>query len=76
MLSTDNRKLEKAPNSSAILGRRAFGHVGAGGSIGFADPRHGMSMGYVMNQMGKSVLLDERGEGLVEAAYQCADRHG
>ena len=32
-------------------------------------------MGYVMNQMGKSVLLDERGEGLVEAAYQCADRN-
>jgi hypothetical protein len=29
-------------------------------------------MGYVMNQMGKSVLLDARGEALVDATYECA----
>ena len=70
MLSTDNRKLEKSPNSSAILGRRAFGHVGAGGSIGFADPDCRMSFGYVMNKMGVGLMLNQRGQSLVDAAYQ------
>lgn len=76
MLRMSNRVSAHTDDDSVNIREGAFGHVGAGGSIGFADPRHGMSMGYVMNQMGKSVLLDERGEGLVEAAYQCADRHG
>lgn len=30
---------------------RAFGHPGAGGSIGFADPDAGIGFGFVMNQM-------------------------
>ena len=29
----------------------AFGHAGAGGSLGFADPKAGFAFGYVMNQM-------------------------
>jgi CubicO group peptidase (beta-lactamase class C family) len=30
----------------------AFGHFGAGGSLGFCDPATGIAFGYVMNQMG------------------------
>ncbi len=74
MLRMDNRKSFGGDTDSVNIREGAFGHVGAGGSIGFADPNIGLSMGYVMNQMGKSVLLDARGEGLVDAAYLCADQ--
>lgn len=46
----------------------AFGHPGAGGSMGFADPEHGIAFGYVMNRMWPSVLgPDPRTAGLLEA---------
>jgi CubicO group peptidase (beta-lactamase class C family) len=32
-------------------GPLAFGHAGAGGSLGYADPGQGLGFGYVMNQM-------------------------
>lgn len=67
MVSMDNRA--KAEKDSAVLGDRAYGHVGAGGSIGFADPDLGLSFGYSMNRMGPGILLNERGQGLVDAAY-------
>ena len=44
---------------------------GAGGSIGFADPRAGMSFGYAMNRMGPGILMNERGQSLIDAAYRC-----
>ena len=69
MKSMDNRRRQAVDKSSAILGSTAFGHVGAGGSIGFADPEARMSFGYTMNQMGSGILLNERGQGLVDAAY-------
>lgn len=47
----------------------AFGHVGMGGSLGFADPASDLSFGYVMNRMGPTVLLNERGQALVDALY-------
>lgn len=47
----------------------AFGHVGMGGSLGFADPKSELAFGYVMNRMGPSVLLNERGQALVDALY-------
>lgn len=71
MLSMDNRGGPDGLQDSAILGRHAFGHVGAGGSIGFADPDAGMSFGYNMNQMGASILLNPRGQSLIDAAYGC-----
>ena len=54
---------------SAVIGDSAFGHVGAGGSIGFADPDKRMSFGYVMNKVGPGLLLNPRGQTLVDAAY-------
>lgn len=47
----------------------AFGHVGMGGSLGFADPAREVSFGYAMNRMGPTVLLNERGQALVDALY-------
>jgi CubicO group peptidase (beta-lactamase class C family) len=48
---------------------RAFGHPGAGGSLGFADPEGGIGFGYVMNRMGPYILLDPRAIALVGAVY-------
>ena len=70
MKSIDNRRRPFGDRDSALLSSAAFGHVGAGGSIGFADPEAGFSMGYAMNQMGRGVLLNSRGQSLVDAAYR------
>jgi CubicO group peptidase (beta-lactamase class C family) len=70
MKSMDNRR-RRPGGDSAILGRRAYGHVGAGGSIGFADPECGLGFGYSMNRLGQGLLLNERGQALVDAAYRC-----
>lgn len=75
MKSMDNRKRSLAAKlwggdcDSVILGSSAFGHVGAGGSLGFADPVAGLSFGYTMNRMGPGLLMNERGQSLVDAAY-------
>jgi len=70
MVSMDNRRRTGEQNASVILGRRAFGHVGAGGSLGFADPEAGLSFGYSMNRMGAGLLLNPRGQALVDATYR------
>ena len=69
MKSMDNRGLGIGPGTSAIIGEKAFGHVGAGGSIGFADPECGLAFSYTMNQMGNGLLLNERCQSLIDAAY-------
>jgi CubicO group peptidase (beta-lactamase class C family) len=69
MVSMDNRRVPGA--DSVLLGERAFGHVGAGGSIGFADPEVALSFGYAMNRQGNGILLNERGQSLVDATYAC-----
>ncbi len=48
----------------------AFGHAGAGGSLGFANPEQGVGFGYVMNQMESGVLPHERCTSLVHAFYE------
>jgi CubicO group peptidase (beta-lactamase class C family) len=48
---------------------RAFGHPGAGGSLGFADPENGIGFGYVMNQMEPGVLPGERARAIVDSLY-------
>ncbi len=47
----------------------AFGHPGAGGSVGFADPDSRVGFGYVMNRMGPHILLDPRATALIDAVY-------
>jgi CubicO group peptidase (beta-lactamase class C family) len=75
MKSMDNRKRSVGAKlfgpdvDSVIMGGAAFGHVGAGGSLGFADPAAGLSFGYTMNRMGPGLLMNERGQALVDAAY-------
>ncbi len=69
MLRMDNPTLPTG--NSVRIGEQAFGHVGAGGSIGFSDPQYGLSFGYTMNRMGGGLLLNERGQALVDAAYAC-----
>jgi CubicO group peptidase (beta-lactamase class C family) len=50
-------------------GVRSFGHPGAGGSLGFADPEWGIGFAFVMNGMDPGVLPGERCASLVEAVY-------
>ena len=75
MKSMDNRRRSLGARlfgeavDSVILGSAAFGHVGAGGSLGFSDPAAGLSFGYTMNQMGPGLLMNARGQALVDAAY-------
>jgi CubicO group peptidase (beta-lactamase class C family) len=47
----------------------AFGHPGAGGSLGFADPENRLGFAYVMNQMESGVLPKSRALALVHALY-------
>jgi CubicO group peptidase (beta-lactamase class C family) len=56
-----------------LSGDGAFGHYGAGGSLGFADPERGMAFGYVMNQMGGGIASDPRAVHLLEAARSCCE---
>lgn len=46
----------------------AFGHYGAGGSMGFHDPAAGITVGYVMNQMG-SGWQNPRNRAIIAAIY-------
>jgi CubicO group peptidase (beta-lactamase class C family) len=50
---------------------RAFGHPGAGGSVGFADPDARLGFGYVMNQMQGTIFAGSHGFALVEQVYRC-----
>ncbi|MFV2176296.1 serine hydrolase domain-containing protein [Actinomadura sp. LOL_016] len=47
----------------------AFGHTGAGGSIGLGDPAAGLAVAYLPNFMGDQLSGDLRAYRLVEAAY-------
>ena len=47
----------------------AFGHSGAGGSLGFADHARGLGFGYVMTKMRVGLAEDRRPRNLVRAIY-------
>ena len=53
-------------------GRRAFGHFGAGGSAGWADPDGQLAMGYVMNRMTLGTTGDVRSARLFQACLVAA----
>ncbi len=67
------KSVREDPNDAVRFGpnEAAFGHVGAGGSFGMADPVAGVAMGYVMNQLGSGIFLNERGQSLIDAVYDC-----
>jgi CubicO group peptidase (beta-lactamase class C family) len=48
----------------------SFGHPGAGGSAGFADPEVKIGYGYVLNRMG-TYLIDPRDKALRKTLYEC-----
>jgi CubicO group peptidase (beta-lactamase class C family) len=48
--------------------KRSFGHFGAGGSLGFADPDAGLAFGYVLNRSGPR-WQNPRNRALIEAVY-------
>jgi CubicO group peptidase (beta-lactamase class C family) len=48
----------------------AFGHYGAGGSVGFCDPVSRVGFGYVMNQMGPR-WQNPRNRALIDSLYSC-----
>ena len=52
---------------SPLSGERSFGHYGAGGSVGFADPDRKLAFGYVMNQMQFGLAGDPRTASLIKA---------
>jgi CubicO group peptidase (beta-lactamase class C family) len=51
---------------------RAFGHFGAGGALGFADPDAGVALGYVMNNGGAG-WQSARNRALIDAVYAALD---
>ena len=54
-----------------MLSPSSFGHAGAGGSLGYADPDAQVGYGYVMNQMGGGIAGDPRTVNLSEAVRSC-----
>ncbi len=54
-----------------MLSASSFGHAGAGGSLGYADPDAGVGYGYVMNQMAGGIAGDPRTIALNDAVRAC-----
>ncbi|MDO8434360.1 MAG: serine hydrolase domain-containing protein [Candidatus Binatus sp.] len=57
------------PGASLGPNPKSFGHPGAGGSLGFADPEAKIGFGYAMNRMQASLLIDPRATALIDAIY-------
>ena len=51
-------------------GTASFGHFGAGGSLGMADPDAELAFGYAMNRFGHR-WQDPRNQALLAATYAC-----
>ncbi|MBY0277599.1 beta-lactamase family protein [Candidatus Binatia bacterium] len=59
------------PMLAPDVGARSFGHPGAGGCLGFADPEARLGFGYVTTRMKLEVAGDERQKALIDATYGC-----
>jgi len=57
------------PGASLGPNPKSFGHPGAGGSLGYADPEAKIGFGYTMNKMQTSLLIDARATALIDAVY-------
>ena len=69
MKPMDNRAGPPNNRESALMGEDAFGHVGFGGSTGFADPRAHLSFGYTTNRQKSWQIMCDRAQALTDAAY-------
>ena len=58
-------------NATYGMGAKAFGHPGAGGSSGFADPERDLAFGFVTNNLGPFVLMDPRAQKLARQIADC-----
>ena len=58
-------------NATFGMGPRSFGHPGAGGCLGFADPDRELSFGFVTNTLGPYVLMDPRAQRLARVVAEC-----
>jgi len=58
-------------NATFGMGEQAFGHPGAGGSVGFADPERELGFGFVTNTLGPYVLMDPRAQSLARSVAAC-----
>lgn len=64
------------PGQPDNRGPASFGHAGAGGSLGYADPDRGIGFGYAMNKMWNMASFmnpDPRAQLLVAAVHQSLD---
>lgn len=50
-------------------GKKSFGHPGAGGSLGFADPELGLGFAFIPSAMHPGALPGQRTQKLVSALY-------
>jgi len=66
--------IKPGPNLLYGNNRKVFGTPGAGGSYGFADPKHEVGYAYVMSKMGLYLVNDPREVALRKAMYRCIDR--
>jgi len=57
------------PSTMMPMQPGSFGHFGAGGSVGWADPEAELAMGYVMNRMDIGLAGDVRSTNLMNAVY-------
>ncbi|WP_049721896.1 serine hydrolase domain-containing protein [Gilvimarinus polysaccharolyticus] len=54
------------PVDDCLFGSLAgYGHPGAGGSVGFADPESGLGFAYVTARLGQNLLIDARAQRLI-----------
>tara|TARA_B100001250_G_scaffold409778_1_gene434817 strand:- start:4638 stop:5834 length:1197 start_codon:yes stop_codon:yes gene_type:complete len=51
-------------------GKGSFGHGGAGGSLGFADPDNRISLGFTMNQMHPGITAWKTATDIAEIVYK------
>ncbi|SHK99234.1 serine hydrolase domain-containing protein [Phytopseudomonas punonensis] len=58
-------------NATYGMGPGAFGHPGAGGTTGFADPERDVAVGFVTNNLGPFVLMDPRAQKLAGILCEC-----
>jgi CubicO group peptidase (beta-lactamase class C family) len=63
------------PSLWADTGPRAYGHDGAGGALGMADPDVGLSFAYVSNRMIFIGQPYDRAGRLLDSVYQCAQHN-